>query len=163
MKLFYIVIALIGFQAFGKSKAFTKLINSFDGKTPGITLDHAHEQVGENGVYFLDTREVGEYNVSHIRNAIHVGYDHFKLSSVKKIPKDARIIVYCSVGARSQKIGEKLLKAGYTDVQNMYGGLFNWSNYDFEMVNNQSKPTKRIHGYSKDWGKWITRGTIVYK
>lgn len=163
MKLLFVAILLIGFQSFGQTKEFVELINSYSSKTPTITLDHARDQVGEKGTYFLDTRESAEYNVSHIKNAIHVGYDNFSLKSVSKIPKDARIIVYCSIGARSGSIGEKLIVAGYTDVQNMYGGLFNWSNHSFPMVNNQSKATKRIHGYSKEWGKWITSGTIVYK
>ena len=33
----------------------------------------------------LDTRELNEYNISHLQNAIHVGFHNFKL---KKTTKD---------------------------------------------------------------------------
>ena len=74
----------------------------------------------------LDAREIKEYRVSHIKNAIHVGYDDFDIKSVQtKIPnKDSKIIVYCSIGIRSEDIAEKLKKVGYTHVLNLYGGLY---------------------------------------
>ena len=45
-----------------------------------------------------------------------VGYDDFKLSEVeKKLPdKSAEIVVYCSIGVRSENIGEELLESGYS-------------------------------------------------
>ncbi len=129
---------------------------------PTISIASAKAKLGDENVYFLDTRETNEFNVSHIQNARCVGYDHFKMSSVANIPKDAEIIVYCSIGARSQTIGEKLKKAGYTNVKNLYGGFFHWCNLDAPMVNTKGEKTMRIHGYSKDWGKWIRKGTVVY-
>ena len=163
MKFLVVVLLFVGFQSFGQTKEYVDLLNkTYDDKTPVITLDHAREYVGEKGVYFLDTRESKEFNVSHIKNALNVGYDHFKLSTVSHIDKDATIIVYCSIGARSQTIAQKLIKAGYTNVQNMYGGLFHWANSGYPMVDSQSKSTIKIHGYSKEWSKWISKGTIVY-
>jgi len=32
--------------------------------------------------------------------------------------------VYCSLGIRSEVIAKKLKKAGYTNVFNLYGGIF---------------------------------------
>ena len=51
----------------------------------------------------LDAREPKEYDTSHIKDAICVGYDFFELDSItKKVPnKDAKIVVYCSLGIRS--------------------------------------------------------------
>lgn len=84
------------------------------------------------------------------------------MSSVSNIPKNAQIIIYCSIGARSQTIAEKLIEAGYTNVQNLYGGIFHWANSGYPMVNDQSKSTGSVHGYSKEWAKWVTTGAIVY-
>src|SRR5690606_42136192 len=44
------------------------------------------------------------------------------------IPKQSTIVVYCAVGNRAERIGEKLLKAGYKHVYNLYGGIFEWMN-----------------------------------
>jgi len=162
MKFLFIILLFIGFQSFGQTAEYVELLNSYYDDTPTLTLDHAREYLNADGAYFLDTRETAEFKISHIENAINIGYDKFNLSSVKNIPKDATILVYCSIGVRSQNIAKKLIKAGYTEVYNIYGGLFNWANNGFEMVDSSSKPTTRIHGYSKDWSKWITKGTIVY-
>lgn len=153
---------LIGFSSFGQSAEYKKMLAGYYTDFPTISCTDASKKVGNSNVYFLDTREKKEFNVSHIKGAICVGYDNFSMTSVKSIPKNAEIIVYCSIGARSQTIGEKLKKAGYTNVKNLYGGFFQWNNAGFSKVNSSGKTTSRIHGFSKDWGKWLTKGTIVY-
>lgn len=157
-----IIFLLIGFSSFGQSAEYTKMLEGYYTDFPTISCTDASKKVGNSNVYFLDTRESKEFNVSHIKGAKCVGYDNFSLTSVKDIPKTCEIIVYCSIGARSQTIGEKLKKAGYTNVKNLYGGFFQWNNSGLLKVNSSGKSTTRIHGFSKDWGKWITKGTIVY-
>ena len=111
----------------------------------------------------LDTREKKEYQVSHIKGALHAGYKNFNLQKVSKTikNKDAQIIVYCSLGVRSEDIAEILQRAGYTNIQNLYGGIFNWKNNNLPLVNTQQKQTDSIHVYSKQWGKWLTKGIKV--
>ena len=53
---------------------------------------------------FLDAREWREYEVSHIENAIYIGYKQFVITAINSIPKDNEIIVYCSIGKRSEDI-----------------------------------------------------------
>ena len=85
----------------------------------------------------LDARELKEYKVSHLKNAVFVGYDNFKLKKTTKQLKDKQqtIVVYCSLGIRSEDIAEKLKKAGYTNVYNLYGGIFEWKNNNFSVFN----------------------------
>lgn len=78
------------------------------------------------------------------------------------IPKDAQIAVYCSLGIRSETIAIKLKKAGYSNVTNLYGGIFEWKNNDLPIVNRNEIPTDSIHAFSKEWGVWIQKGTKVY-
>ncbi len=113
----------------------------------------------------LDARETSEFTVSHIKNAIHVGYNNFQLDSVKlKIPnKNAYIVVYCSLGIRSEDIGEKLKSAGYTNVSNLYGGIFEWKNNDFKVYNSEEQETNKIHVGHEFWGKWLRKGEKVYE
>jgi len=110
---------------------------------------------------FLDAREPAEFKVSHIKDSKFIGYDHFDLSNVKDISKDKKIIVYCSVGYRSEKISEKLLEAGFKDVSNLYGGIFEWKNQDQEVVNEEGT-TEEVHAFDRIWGFWLKEGKKVY-
>jgi rhodanese-related sulfurtransferase len=111
---------------------------------------------------FLDVREWDEYKTSHLKNAIHVGYDNFEIGSLTGIAKDAPIIVYCSIGVRSQEIGFKLKEAGYSNVFNLYGGIFHWVNEDMPVFN-KNGATNKVHAYSKVWGIWLNKGEKVYE
>lgn len=111
---------------------------------------------------FLDARELNEFEVSHIKNALHVGYDNFNQSAIDTLDKNQKIIIYCSVGYRSEKISEKLLEQGFKDVSNLYGGIFEWINQG-EKVYINNEQTNNIHPYSSVWGIWLKRGKKVYK
>lgn len=114
----------------------------------------------------LDTRKKEEFNVSSLPGAHWVGYSSFELQEVKdKWPdRDTPIVVYCSVGVRSENIGEKLQKAGYTNVRNLYGGLFQWTNQELPLVNPANQEaTLKVHAYNQRWGQLLTKGEKVYE
>lgn len=112
----------------------------------------------------LDAREQQEFDVSHLKNAFYVGYNDFNIETVKNlIPNwNEAIVVYCSLGIRSEHIAEQLKKSGYTNIYNLYGGIFEWKNADFPVYNNEGK-TNKVHGFSKEWSKWLTKGECVYE
>lgn len=112
--------------------------------------------------YLLDTRTPAEYRVSHISGAISIDYEHFKKEDVDGIPRDVQVIVYCSVGYRSERIGEKLLEMGFKDIKNMYGGIFQWKNEGFKVVNLHGHPTDSVHTYSAEWSRWLKNGIKTY-
>ena len=127
---------------------------------PEITVADA---AGNTGQYlFLDAREQKEYNVSHLPGTRFVGYDNFSLWSLKDIPKDKPLIVYCSIGKRSEDITRKLKKNGFTNVHNLYGGIFEWVNQGNRIYDLQNKPTDKVHAYGKFWGRFLDKGTKVY-
>jgi hypothetical protein len=70
--------------------------------------------------------------------------------------------VYCSVGYRSERIGEKLQDAGYTHVFNLYGGIFNWKNQDGVVLDASNDTTERVHTYNKSWSRFLKKGEPVY-
>ena len=113
-------------------------------------------------VTLLDAREPAEFGVSHIANAISIGYDQFNVGTVKNLDKNSKIVVYCSVGYRSEKIAEKLKKEGFAHVSNLYGGIFEWVNQGNPVIDSNGQFTKRVHGYSKSWGIWLNKGEKVY-
>ncbi len=121
---------------------------------PTISVEKACNDSLRSYIY-LDAREKEEYDVSHIPKARYIGYDNFDISSIMDLPRDKPIIVYCSIGYRSDKIGKKLEKAGFTNVYNLYGSIFEWANRGFLIVDNKNKPTKRLHTFNKKWSKWV--------
>jgi rhodanese-related sulfurtransferase len=132
-------------------------------------LDHSVEEISvselsENYHQYtlLDAREKPEYEVSHMTNAIWVGYDKFDRNKLNGVDKDAPIVVYCSVGYRSEKIANQLTYLGYTNVKNLYGGIFEWVNQK-QPIYDEFGETDRVHAYNKAWGIWLKNGDKVYE
>ncbi len=111
---------------------------------------------------FLDAREKAEYDVSHIKGARYIGYDDFDFSRVKNLKQNQPLIVYCSVGYRSEKITEKLKTYGFSNVSNLYGGIFEWVNEGYKVYDNSGMTTEKVHAYDKTWGIWLKKGEKVY-
>jgi len=126
---------------------------------PEVSVSQMKEM---KGVLLLDAREWSEYQVSHIDKATYVGYDQFEIGKLSSIDKKNKIVVYCSVGYRSEKTSEKLKQAGFTDVSNLYGGIFEWVNQGNPVVDEKGRATEKIHAYSKTWGVWLNQGVKVY-
>lgn len=110
---------------------------------------------------FLDTRTPEEYSVSHIKNSKFISYNDFSVDRMAGIPKDTPIIVYCAVGYRSEKVTQKLVAAGFKNVTNLYGGIFEWVNGGYPVVDSKG-PTKKVHAYNKTWGRWLLNADKVY-
>ena len=59
-------------------------------------------------------------------------------------------------------IADKLIKAGYNNVKNLYGGICEWSNKDYKVIDSTQTTTKNIHTFSKEWNKWLINGNPIY-
>lgn len=112
----------------------------------------------QEDVIILDARPKGEYEVSHIEGAKRIGYKKLDESQLEGIDKDEQIVIYCSIGYRSEKVGEKLKKMGYKNVYNLYGSIFEWVNQGNQVVDKNNKPTEKVHTYNKRWSKWVEDG-----
>ena len=110
-------------------------------------------------VVLLDTREYEEFLVSHLPDAIWIGYDDFDLSRLDSLKHDQSIVVYCSVGYRSSKIAEILQEAGYNNVYNLYGGIFKWANDGRSLIKDENS-TNKIHAYNRFWGRYINNPDV---
>ena len=132
-------------------------------KVPYIAVAELKNLQQKNKVIILDSRELDEFKVSHIEGAILVGYNHFKLSSLPdSVDKKTPIVVYCTLGVRSEVIANKLIENGYTDVKNLYGGISEWKNKDYIVIDSIQRMTENIHVYSKKWGKWLIKGNPIF-
>jgi rhodanese-related sulfurtransferase len=145
--------------SFGQSLPYQTLLkglydSSFPVLNPAQITNLATYQV-------LDAREIKEYEVSHLQNATWVGHETFNLKSVAKLDKNKPVLIYCTVGARSEEIGKILQKEGFTRVYNLYGGIVHWVN-EGRPVFTKGKPTQKVHTYSQPWSVWLTKGEKVY-
>ncbi|CAM1356465.1 rhodanese-like domain-containing protein [Tenacibaculum halocynthiae] len=171
--LIYIFLFSLAFSV-NAQKNLNELLKKFNTENiPYITSNDLNKLIQQSiistqnndQIILLDSREPKEYKVSHINNAICVGYDHFNIrETIKKLPvnKNTKIIVYCSLGIRSEDIAEKLKKIGYTNIYNLYGGIFEWKNQGNQVVNKQQNTTEKIHTFNKEWSKWLLKGEKIY-
>ena len=133
---------------------------TLDKSVPFITLFELKKNY--NSYIIFDTREKKEYETSHLKNAINISYTKFYIDEfTKKINENKTIVVYCSIGYRSEKIGKQLLSKGYK-VYNLYGGIFNWINQNQEVFDMNNCITQKIHCYNKKWGNWLIKGEKIY-
>ena len=111
---------------------------------------------------FIDTREENEYSISSIDGAIKIGFKNFDLNGFNHISKDTWIVVFCSVGVRSEKICRQLISSGFSNVYNLYGGIFEWINQGHFVVDENGNKADSIHAYSRAWGIWVSGLKKVY-
>lgn len=144
---------------------FDKMAKNMAGKkAPFIMQVSLNKMLASNKpVIILDSREQKEYHVSHLPNAIWVGYDQVNWEKIESLDKNATIVIYCSVGFRSGKLTEELLKKGFKNVKNLYGGLFNWVNNGGSVETSDHKKTTNVHGYNEKWSQWLNpnKATII--
>ncbi len=164
MKLVFALMMLFPFLG-NAQKTLDELLTKYNSRSvPYISVEELRMLQMKKDVVVLDSREEPEYNVSHLSKAQFVGYNNFSAEEISEKIKDKNtpIVVYCSLGIRSEQVGEKLKKAGFTDVQNLYGGIFEWKNKEFPVVDSLNVETQKVHVFSKPWGKWLTKGEKVY-
>ncbi|MBG7612590.1 rhodanese-like domain-containing protein [Polaribacter sp. BAL334] len=163
MKKILILFLIVSSATFGQKKLDNLLEKWNKRNVPYISVETL--ALPKSKVVLLDAREPEEYNVSHLKEAICVGYNKFDVNNtLSKLPKDknTKIVVYCSLGIRSETIAHQLIQAGYTNVFNLYGGIFEWKNNDFQVVDTLGKPTEKVHAFNKSWGKWLKKGKKIY-
>jgi rhodanese-related sulfurtransferase len=156
---------VLGTKAQGADSDYAKMLKSlYKGTVPTVTPSGLAFMQGDKlPPILLDTRTPSEYNVSHIAGATLVDYGKFNEKVAKKWDREKVIVVYCTVGYRSERIGEQLKKLGFTKVYNLYGGIFEWVNEGYEVTGTDGKQTSKVHAYSEEWGKWLLKGEKVYR
>jgi len=93
-----------------------------------ISHAYQHWQQGEASpipFMFLDVRTVEEFKRGHIKGAhlipVQVLADH-----LADVPKDKQVYVYCHSGKRSARAAKLLADKGYTNIENVLGGIEAW-------------------------------------
>ena len=104
----------------------------------------------------LDVRTEGEWNVSHLPGARRVDPGAPVGLAAPAVPKNATIVTYCAVGYRSGDLAARLRAAGFTNVKNLDGGIFEWANEHRPLVC-YGEPVSRVHPYNEFWGRLLSK------
>jgi len=83
-------------------------------------------QAGGASFVLVDVREQNEWNLGHIPGALYIGRGVLESSVEQRIPREARVVLYCQSGNRSALAGQTLLELGYQNVVSLAGGWRDW-------------------------------------
>ncbi len=112
---------------------------------------------GEASPLLLDARRPEEYEIAHLPGAQRLNPDEIRGRIELDAPVETPIVIYCAVGYRSSKLARRLLKQGFTNVQNLEGAIFRWANENRPLVSGAQAPTDKIHPYSNFWSRLVNR------
>jgi hydroxyacylglutathione hydrolase len=87
-------------------------------------------------VTVLDVRKQNEWDAGHIEGAVHIFVGHL-IDKLSQIPKEKPIVVHCSAGYRSGLASSILLRAGYSEIYNVAGGISAWISSGLPVVKGQ--------------------------
>jgi rhodanese-related sulfurtransferase len=102
----------------------------------------------------LDVRTEEEWRVSHISGARRVDPTASVEEVAPGMPKETPIVTYCAVGYRSGALATKLREAGFSNVWNLEGSIFQWANERRPLVRENQAATT-VHPYSSLWGRLL--------
>lgn len=105
----------------------------------------------------LDVRRDDEFAVSHLPEA-HAT-PNLDAALALGLNPDQPIVAYCSVGYRSARLAKQLQTAGYTQVYNLAGSIFQWANQGRSLVHS-GQPTTVVHPYNPRWGLLLKPGLV---
>ncbi len=119
--LIVLITLLVGFEVFLNFKNSTQK-NAKTTSVKDISPKELDKILATRSIFLVDVHTPLQ---THLEGTdLVVPYDKIK-ENLNKFPKDknAEIIVYCKSGRMSREASEALLKAGYTQVYNLAGGL----------------------------------------
>ncbi|UUO05772.1 rhodanese-like domain-containing protein [Blastopirellula sp. J2-11] len=88
------------------------------------------KQLLDSGDKFLllDCRQPDEHQFAHITGAVLIPMNELpqRISEIEPF-RDAPIVVHCHLGGRSLRVTQWMRQNGFTQTQNMTGGITQWS------------------------------------
>jgi sulfur-carrier protein adenylyltransferase/sulfurtransferase len=92
---------------------------------PTLTVNELKKMRDDNQDFvLLDVRNPDEYAVCEIGGML-IPLNTLA-TRLDELPREKKIVVHCRSGGRSHAAVELLLKAGFTDVHNLHGGIIAW-------------------------------------
>ncbi|MDQ3950182.1 MAG: rhodanese-like domain-containing protein [Gemmatimonadota bacterium] len=108
-------------------KSYADLVNDARTRVPEVTVSDVRglREAGKP-VVLLDVRDQAEVNLGMIPGALHISRGTLEGKVERAVPRDAKVVLYCSSGNRSLLAGDMLRQMGYSDVSSLAGGIRAW-------------------------------------
>jgi rhodanese-related sulfurtransferase len=92
------------------------------------SFDSAATALAKDPKFLLvDVRTPGEYATGHLKGSKLVDFHGADFAGeIGKLPRDAKILLYCRSGNRSGQAVRQMKEMGFTDVRHMAGGINAW-------------------------------------
>jgi rhodanese-related sulfurtransferase len=114
-------------------KGFKAMLAEANAEIPTISVHDALPLVGDASVLFVDVREGAEVATGAIPGAFSAPRGFLEFFADPECPMHKpelaaarRMIVYCASGGRSTLAAKTLFDMGFSDVQNLAGGMAAW-------------------------------------
>ena len=105
----------------------------------------------------IDARTPEEFEVSHIENAVL-----YTEKMLDNIDENQALMIYCTVGVRSNSLANELSKKGFKHVYELKTGILGWKNESFPVVNQENELTEDVHVYNAFFSRFLKQGKAVY-
>ncbi|MDB5051521.1 MAG: rhodanese domain protein [Fibrobacteres bacterium] len=119
---------------------------------PLIKAADLKQIIDDTNLVLIDVRKPREQEVSMLPHALTT--EEFAARFRHGIPKDKRLVVYCTIGYRSGKYALELAKQGIK-AESLEGGVLMWSFVGGKFLVKDAKgewmETNRIHVYDPEW------------
>ncbi|MEP7076944.1 MAG: rhodanese-like domain-containing protein [Acidobacteriota bacterium] len=105
---------------------------------PRISLADAKKDYDDGAAVIVDVRAEDIYKQEHVKGSINMTFENMK-EKAKSLPKDKKIITYCSCPAEHSAAAMvlELKKKGFKNVFAMLGGTLAWKNAGYPMESGQ--------------------------
>ncbi|MBS1790693.1 MAG: rhodanese-like domain-containing protein [Acidobacteria bacterium] len=112
------------------------LAKSAEDSMPRVTVEEAKAQVANGTAVLVDVRGPDAYKLGHIKGSLEHSLGKMEGNDFKGLPKDKRIIAYCSCPAEhsSARAAYLLQQGGFKDAGCLVGGNAAWEAAGGEMV-----------------------------
>lgn len=109
---------------------------------PAIDVEETSARLGGTGEpspLLVDVREPDELQAVRVAGAVHLPMSSFAERHAE-LPQDRPLLVMCASGSRSAAATAFLLRNGWTDVQNVAGGITAWQRAGLPVKSGRLEP-----------------------
>ncbi len=122
------------------------------------------QQLFQQGVLFVDVREVEEFAQARIPNAQLLPLSEFA-GRFRELPSDSPVVLYCRSGNRSSQAITWLAAQGYSNLLNLDGGILAWYQQGFALDTQPVEATYTDTAFTEltphQAQTWLSQGAYV--
>ena len=117
---------------------FLKIVDEAKTRIHETNVPEVKKRMDRGDKFLLfDVREESEYAKDHLPGAVHMGKGVIERDIETRVPDlNTEMILYCGGGFRSALAADNLQKMGYTNVISMDGGIREWREKGYPLVQN---------------------------